>query len=209
MIITPKILGTGVVLSLGRRSAPWAMALAAGSIFLACSGTIDTPTDEYPTRSSNAAAADDQEDEDDDTQAANTTPRAPVVAPPADDDDDDAPAAPTDDDDDAPAAPPEEEVEEVPAAGGGGLAFEADVWPILNTTCGPCHAGSTFGGNDIGDTDVANAFDEATRVADRIIARVEGGTMPPACTGDPGSAGCMSVEDFDTVKSWVEAGTPE
>src|SRR5262245_47357042 len=152
MIITPKIQGTGVLLSLGRRSAPWIVAFAAGSIFLACSGTIDTPTDEYPSRS-NATAAD---DDDDDRPAANDedddTPAARPPAAPADDEDD-RPAQPAANEDDDPPVDEEPPVEEEPAeepAGGGGVAFEADVFPILSVACAPCHAGSGFGGNNIG-----------------------------------------------------------
>jgi len=206
MIITSKILGTEVQLSLGRRCAHWAMVLAAGSIFLACSGTIETPTDEYPARSGSAAAADD----DDDT-AAPAAPRAPAAA--ANDDDDepaDEPAAAADDDDEPP-------VGDDPPAGDAPaddaettLSFETDVWPILNTTCGPCHAGSTYGGNDIGDPDVATAFDEITRVGDRVLARIDAGTMPPQCNGGaPGDTGCIAAGDLETLEAWFDAGSPE
>ena len=217
MMFTPKTQGTGVLLSLGRRSAPWAMALAFGSIFLACSGTIDTPTDEYPTRSSSASSSDDDDapaatPARNNSQSASTTPRAPAAA---SSDDDDAPTTPAASDDEPPAAsddePPAASDDEPPAASGGAtLAFEADVYPIFSTTCAPCHAGSSFGGNDIGDPDVAKAFDDATRVADRVIALVESGTMPPQCNGGaPGDTGCMKADDFDIVKAWVEAGSPE
>jgi hypothetical protein len=213
MIITSKIQGTGVLLSLGRRSAPWIVALAAGSIFLACSGTIETPTDEYPTRSNANAAANDDDDDtaaaDDDSEAP-AAPRPRPAAPAADDDDDtETPAA--SDDDEAPVTdedePPAEDEE---PAGGASLAFETDVWPIFNTTCGPCHAGGGLGGNNIGDPDVDTAFEDATRVADRVVARITAGGMPPSCSGGaPGDPGCITAADFEIVEAWIEAGTPE
>lgn len=217
MIITPKIQGTGVLFSLGRRSAPWIVALAAGSIFLACSGTIDTPTDEYPNRGSNAAANDD----DDDTAAANDdddddAPAPPRPQPPAanDDDDDDAPAQPAAEDDEEPPVDEEPPGDEPPPAEepapSGGVTFEADVFPILSTACAPCHAGSTFGGNDVGGPDLETAFEEASRVADRVVDRISTGGMPPACAGgDPGDSGCVSEDDLATIEAWVEAGLPE
>lgn len=220
MIITPKIQGTGVLLSLGRRSAPWIVALAAGALFSACSGSIETPTDEYPSRGSNAAASDDDDDDtasanDDDDALAPPRPRAPAAN--VDDDDDDAPPArpaqpaaaddedpPVDDED-----PPAED--EPPAApAGGGVTFANDVFPILNTACAPCHAGSGLGGNNIGGPEVDDAFEEASALADNVVNRISNGGMPPACAGgDPGDSGCVSEEDLATIEAWVEAGTPE
>ena len=206
MIITTKILGTEVQLSLGHRCAHWALALAAGSIFLACSGTIETPTDEYPARSSSAEAAND-----DDDGAAPAAPRPP--ASPANDDEDepaDEPAAADDGDDEPPveedppaADPPADDAET-------SLAFEADIWPILNGTCGPCHAGLGSGGNNIGDMDVENAFAEVTRVGERVLARIDAGTMPPQCNGGaPGDTGCIAPEDLEILEAWFDAGLPE
>lgn len=218
MIITPKIQGTGVLLSLGRRSAPWIVALAAGALFSACSGSIETPTDEYPSRGSNAAATEDEDEDDDQTAATNDddddAPAPPRPRPPAaNDDDDEPPAQPAANDDDDPPVddedPPAED--EPPAApGGGGVTFANDVFPILNTACAPCHAGSGFGGNNIGGPDVDDAFEEASALADNVVNRISNGGMPPACAGgDPGDNGCVSEEDLATIEAWVEAGTPE
>lgn len=182
---------------------------------MACSGTIDTPTDEYPNRGSNASANDDDDDtaaanddDDDDAPAPPTTPRPqPPAANNNDDDDEDPPAQPAGEDDEDP--PVEEEPAEEPAPSGG-VTFEADVFPILSTACAPCHAGSTFGGNDVGGPDLETAFDEASRVADRVVARISAGGMPPACAGgEPGDSGCVSEEDLATIEAWVEAGLPE
>lgn len=215
MIITPKIQGTGVLLSLGRRSAPWIVALAAGSLFLACSGSIETPTDEYPSRGSNAAANDDDDDtasaNDDDDAPAPPRPRAPAAN--VDDDDDAPPARPTQpaaaDDDDPPVAD-EDEDEPAAAPASGGVTFANDVFPILNNACAPCHTGSGFGGNNIGGPDVDDAFEEASALADNVVNRISNGGMPPACGGgDPGDSGCVSEDDLATIEAWIEAGTPE
>jgi len=183
-------------------------AILCGSIAAACSGTIETPTEEFPARQGNSAAADD----DDDNAAPAPRPQAPA---PSNDDDDDGPAAPpvaSNDDDDAlppaddeeePAAPP---VEEEPAAGA--LSFEADVQPIFADTCGPCHGAAAQSGVNIGDDDVEAAFDNAVEKEDRVFDRIEAGTMPPGCSGPPGSSGCMTEEDFAVIEAWYEAGTP-
>ena len=218
MIITPKIQGTGVLLSLGRRSAPWIVALAAGSLFLACSGTIDTPTDEYPSRGSNAAANDDDEDtaaaNDDDDDDAPAPPRPQPPAANNDDDDEDPPAQPAADDDEEPPVddeePPADEDPPPAPAPSGGVTFASDVFPILNTACAPCHAGDGFGGNNIGGPDVDEAFEEASTLAARVVDRISSGGMPPACAGgSPGDSGCVSEDDFATIEEWIEAGTPE
>jgi len=212
MIITPKIQGTGVLFSLGRRSAPWIVALAAGSLFLACSGTIDTPTDEYPSRGNNTAANDD----DDDTAAADDDDDAPAPRPqPPANDDDDPPAQPAaNDDEDPPVDDEEPPAEEPPAEDepppAGGVTFATDVFPILNTACAPCHAGDGFGGNNIGGPDPDEAFDEASALADNVINRISNGGMPPQCAGgSPGDANCVTEDEFATIQEWVEAGTPE
>ena len=185
-------------------------AILCGSIAAACSGTIETPTEEFPARQGNSAAADD----DDDNAAPAPRPQAPA---PSNDDDDDGPAAPPvasnddddplppagDDDEEEPAAPP---VEEEPAAGA--LSFEADVQPIFADTCGPCHGAAAQSGVNIGDDDVEAAFDNAVEKEDRVFDRIEAGTMPPGCSGPPGSSGCMTEEDFAVIEAWYEAGTP-
>jgi hypothetical protein len=211
MIIQSKIQSPGLQ---NRRSlravGVWSLAILCGSIVAACSGTIETPTEEFPPRQGGSSQAQTSDDDD-------TPPRAPASA--SNDDDDGPPVVSNDDEDDTPAAsaaddeetPPADDTEDPPAGDppAAELSFEADIFPILSDTCGPCHAGAGAGGNDIADPDVATAFEEATRVEDRVLDRIESGTMPPGCSGPPGSDGCMSEEDFADLEAWYEAGAPE
>ena len=207
------------VSGLQRSAGPLALAVFLGSVMGACSGTISTPTEEYPARQNDSTA----DEDDSDTQAA---PRAPASTSNsstgrANDDEDAAPARPpasaANDDDPAPAAadddealPPADEEEEAPAPAAGALSFEADIQPIFNTTCGPCHAGQATAGVDIGNDDIDVALESAREREDRVLARLEIGTMPPGCAGgDPGDPGCISAEDLADVQAWYEAGAPE
>jgi hypothetical protein len=191
------------------------VALLCGSVIAACSGTIDTPTQEYPARddaddsaaggtsssSSSASSA---------TASAGTASSPPRAAASADDDDaaaaddDDAPAASAADDD-APAAD-----DDAPAASTTTLAFEADIYPIFQTDCGPCHVARSDGGQSIGNDDIDAALTDAKRTVERVISRIESGGMPPACSGgSPGDDGCVSEDDLQKIKDWSAAGTPE
>jgi len=199
---------------------PLALAILIGSVMGACSGTISTPTEEYPARQNDSASAEDED-------GTATTPRAPASTgnggtARANDDDDAPPARPAapaaDDDDDAPAAadddealpPAEEEEEEAPAAPAAALSFEDDIQPIFNTTCGPCHAGQATAGVDIGNDDIDVALESARDREDRVLARIEAGTMPPGCAGgSPGDTNCISEADLADVEAWYAAGAPE
>jgi hypothetical protein len=215
MVMKLKFRGSGLQHSVG----PLALAILLGSVMGACSGTISTPTEEYPARQ-NDSAADDEDDSD-----TGTTPRAPAStgsnSTANNDDDDDAPARPTapaaDDDDEAAAAdedeplpPAEEEEEEAPPPAATALSFEDDIQPIFNTTCGPCHAGQATAGVDIGNDDIDVALESARDREDRVLARIEAGTMPPGCAGgSPGDTGCISETDLADVEAWYAAGAPE
>lgn len=186
----------------------WSVILC-GSIVAACSGTIETPTEEFPARQgSNSAAS---------TANANDDARpAPRPQAPAANDDDDRPAAPVasnDDDDpvDEPAADDEDPPADDPPAGGATLSFADDIQPILVQTCGPCHDGvSATAGVTIADSDVDAAFENAVDREDRVLARIDQGTMPPGCLGGaPGDPGCISEDDLADLEAWYEAGAPE
>lgn len=188
----------------------WSLALLCGSLAAACSGTIETPTEEFPARTGGSTAADDDDDV--------APPRTPAPAanddddeppPVASNDSDDSPAAPADDEEEPPAAPADDE-EEPPAAPAGDISFATDVQPIFNSTCGPCHAEQGLAGVSIGDPDVDTAFDSAVDREARVLARIEAGTMPPPCGGGaPGDSGCITEEDLATVEAWYAAGAPE
>ena len=215
MIITPKIQGTGVQVSIARRSAPWAFALVAGSIFLACSGTIETPSEEFPRRSNRSANANDDDDGASANPPARQTADTPQRTPAGNDDDEqeqnDPPPTASAGDDDEPAAspePPEEPEDEPPATTT--LAFEDDIWPIFNSACGPCHVSSGLGGNNIGNTDVDASFEDASRVGERVMVRIDAGEMPPGCAGGaPGDLGCVTEADYADLEEWYAAGAPE
>lgn len=205
MIMQLKFKGCGLQRAIGY----WAFAVLCGSAAAACSGTIETPTEENPR-----AVADDEDDD-----------RAPAPRPPAnpnnaagndDDDDGPAPAAPAndDDDDDEPAAPPagdedEDEPADPPAAGGP-VSFANDVYPIFTANCGPCHTDSALGGHSVGNEDLEVALEDAVRIEDAVLSDLETGRMPTGCGEPPGGAGtCITEEEFATIEAWYEAGAPE
>jgi hypothetical protein len=186
----------------------WSVAILCGSIVAACSGTIETPTEEFPPRQGGSSQAQTEDDDDSPRAPASTPSRNPPVA--ANDDEDDPPVAPPADDEEDPPAddPPADDppADDPPAAE---LSFETDIFPIFSETCGPCHAG---GGapNDLAGPDVETAFEAATSVEDRVFARIDVGTMPPPCAGGaPGDPNCISVEDLATLEAWYDAGAPE
>jgi hypothetical protein len=208
MVMQLKFRASGLQRSVG----PLALAVLLGSVMGACSGTISTPTEEYPPRQSDTAT-----DEEDDsapparTPASSTanandddaTPARPTTPAANNDDDEDPPPAAAADDDDAPPA-----ADDAPAAGA--LSFASDIQPIFNTTCGPCHAGQATAGVDIGNSDIDVALESARDREDRVLARLGAGTMPPGCGGgSPGDPNCISEDDLADVEAWYEAGAPE
>jgi hypothetical protein len=184
------------------------LAILCGSVVAACSGTIETPTEEFPARTSGSRPAAD----DDDNAAPTRTPApaAPASNPPvaSANDDDDPPVAPAAGEDDPPAAedPP---AEEDPPPATVDLSFEDDIHPIFESTCGPCHAATAQSGVSIADSDIESALENAVDREDRVLARIEQGTMPPGCAGGAlGDSGCMSEADFADVEAWYAAGAP-
>ena len=86
------------------------------------------------------------------------------------------------------------------------LSFERDVWPIFQANCGPCHTGLGRGGHNVGSATLAEADADARRLGATIIERLDGGGMPPTCTGVPGDPGCISVENLATIQAWLDTG---
>jgi hypothetical protein len=186
----------------------WSVAILCGSIVAACSGTIETPTEEFPPRQGGSSQA--QTDDDDDS------PRAPAPAP----SNNNPPVASNNDDDDPPVNPPADDDEEDPPADdppaddppaddppAAELSFETDIFPILESTCGPCHTSQT---PNLAGPDVETAFDAATSSEDRVFTRIDNGGMPLGCGGGaPGDPGCIAAEDYATLEAWYAAGAPE
>jgi hypothetical protein len=85
-------------------------------------------------------------------------------------------------------------------------SFEANVWPIFQTGCSPCHTTLGLGGHLVGSADLATAFADATRLGPTLIARLDGGGMPLGCAGAPGTPGCIAVNDLATIQLWIDTG---
>ncbi len=92
----------------------------------------------------------------------------------------------------------------------GGVSFAADIHPIFVASCGPCHVADFAGGHNVAAADVDAAYADAVRVAEAILERTNGGGMPPSyadppndCSGGPGDPGCLSVEEYALIQTWV------
>jgi hypothetical protein len=89
------------------------------------------------------------------------------------------------------------------------VSFATDVWPILNSDCGPCHVDGNQGGHNAGSNDKALALKDAIRVETGIVSEIQSGGMPLGCGKPPGGGGsCVSADDFDKIQAWVKAGNP-
>lgn len=137
--------------------------------------------------------------------ASNQTAAAPAAATPK-------PAAtetPAADDEDPPAADDEDPPASTTTASAD-LKFETDIWPIFNTSCGPCHVAGSSGGQSIGNTDKTKALADAKSFKDAIISDINSGAMPLGCGKPPGGGGnCVSADDFADIKAWYDAGAPK
>jgi hypothetical protein len=87
------------------------------------------------------------------------------------------------------------------------LGFAEDIHPILVARCGSCHASGFL--PRFASSNVQAAYDVAVDLSDTIVALIQAGDMPPACSGPPGSSGCVSKADFESIQEWVTDGTPE
>jgi mono/diheme cytochrome c family protein len=196
MLMQLKHQGSG----LRRAAGQWAATVLCGSIVAACSGTIDTPTDENPPRRAERTQA---------PAAAAPAPRTPAPRV-NEEEEDDATALPPPAAAVTPADPPAPEEEDPPPAADGDLSFASDIWPIFNGSCGPCHVSGGSAGRNFGDPDVDQAFEDSEDFEARVLAAIEAGSMPLSCGGgDPGSSGCLSVADAAAIEAWYEAGAPE
>ena len=94
--------------------------------------------------------------------------------------------------------------------------WEADVQPILQDYCTPCHEGAAPS-SGIG---WLNSYEEATAVAgapecdgatraECFSGRIERGEMPLGAPCLPGEDGCITDDQFTTLLNWVDNGTPE
>lgn len=221
MIIQSKSGSRGLALAAGQFSArqfsarqfsvrQCALAILCGALAAACSGTIDTPTDEFPERqeddtaetASRPAAATRP------TAAAAPTGAAPTGAAAAPTGAAPTPAAATP----TPSAPAPEAASPTPEAPApaGDLSFESDIWPIFQASCSPCHQSLGSGGQNIGSDDLDEALADSKSFEDAVLADLESGSMPLGCGGPPGSGGsCVSEEDYAAIEAWYDSGAPE
>jgi hypothetical protein len=99
------------------------------------------------------------------------------------------------------------------------VSFEQDVHPLFAEHCGPCHVSDGSGGHNIGGADLALAYDQAVTLGQDIVARVDGGGMPPDyapppndCGAEggyqPGDPGCLSVAQVALIQTWIDQCYP-
>ncbi len=102
------------------------------------------------------------------------------------------------------------------AAGSDAAAVRFDqVHAVIVTNCGRCHAEETAVGSYLdlppfASADVEVAYEAVGAFRTGILALINVGVMPPDTCGrlPPGSPGCVSVDDFELIRSWFAAGTP-
>jgi hypothetical protein len=63
-----------------------------------------------------------------------------------------------------------------------------------------------LGNQNIGADDKDAALEDAVSFKSAIVSEIQSGDMPPSCGAAPGAAGCVSVTQFDLIKSWVDGG---
>jgi hypothetical protein len=87
------------------------------------------------------------------------------------------------------------------------LSFATDVHPIFSQRCGPCHTTQRVARHNVGGA-LPGAYADALALGQVLLARIDGGSMPPTCDGAPGSSGCLSVADVELVRRWIGQGSP-
>ncbi|MEL7449039.1 MAG: thrombospondin type 3 repeat-containing protein [Pseudomonadota bacterium] len=100
--------------------------------------------------------------------------------------------------------------------------YFANVQPVLQAKCMPCH--TQFGS---GDHNIGSQYDDAFLPADDFnecaglnigqcsLVLIQSGEMPlgGGCSGDPaldaGNPSCLTQQEQDTIQGWLDAGLPE
>lgn len=97
----------------------------------------------------------------------------------------------------------------------GVVSFALDVHPILVASCGPCHVDEGGGGHNVASDDLVEAYGDAVALGETLVARVNGGGMPPSyaeppndCDGNPGDPGCLTVAEVELIQTWLGQCTP-
>jgi hypothetical protein len=95
---------------------------------------------------------------------------------------------------------------DIDLADAGPFGFRRDIYPIFVAECGRCH--SVNGPyHDIASPDLVEAYADAVEFAERVVARIRLGNMPPGCVFD--EADCVSSSDFALIERWLAEGMPE
>jgi len=101
----------------------------------------------------------------------------------------------------------------------GVVSFAADIHPIFEASCGPCHVTDGSAGHNVGG-ELATAYADAVGLGQTLVERVDGGGMPPSYApapnncgaegGDqPGDPGCLSVEEVALIQTWINQCFPQ
>jgi len=101
----------------------------------------------------------------------------------------------------------------------GAPTYTADVQPIWQRACAPCHTTSAVGGTSFGGVYGDNLKSAAACPGETIAAcsltLIRAGQMPKSrgCTGDPaqdeGKQPCLTAAEIATLEAWIAAGLPE
>lgn len=98
------------------------------------------------------------------------------------------------------------------------VSFAADIRPIFEASCGPCHVTDGSAGHNVGG-ELPGAYLDAVELGPSLVTRIDGGGMPPAYAdppndcgaegGDqPGDPGCMTPEEVALVQRWIDQCYP-
>lgn len=104
------------------------------------------------------------------------------------------------------------------ASGDGGISglvsFARDIHPIFEVKCAPCHVTEYQAGQNVGG-ELGQAYIDAVGLGQVLLMRIDGGGMPPSsaeppntCDGDPGTPGCLTVEQVALVATWIAQCNP-
>jgi hypothetical protein len=100
----------------------------------------------------------------------------------------------------------------------GVVSFAADIHPIFELSCGPCHVTLRTAGHNVGG-ELEQAYADAVRLGQELVSRIDGGGMPPedapppnncgANGGDqPGDEGCLTTAQVSLVQTWINQCYP-
>jgi hypothetical protein len=103
-------------------------------------------------------------------------------------------------------APPDAGPSETMPADAGPFGFRRDVYPVFVEYCGECHrVNGPY--HDIASPDLDEAYADSVEYAERVVARIRQGNMPPGCVFDAGA--CVPGEALAVIERWIDAGLPQ